>query len=266
MTGRLLPIVALASLAMAGGAQAEAPQILALLQTIAPVPLVCQGETCRAELSALCLQQALSAPVEGTAYAFAGQGRIELALAGADGKPRRVPAAAELEVASRRGHAAVGVSLPRARLSALGAASAAIAVGHGVALLPAALAAAPGHDEDLAVLLATGAWRAVGARLVADAAADVAQVGALNVMLNLLPLHDERAPDFAEALWRQAITGPLAAAEPLGLKEANRRLEACGKRHRFYLVNDMARCLAARHDAVLEGLNQDYWKAAGAGS
>jgi hypothetical protein len=217
-------------------------------------------------LSALCLQQALSAPVEGTAYAFAGQGRIELVFAGPDGKARRVPAAAELEAASRRGHAAVQVSLPRARLAALGVTSAAIEVGAGAALLPAALAAAPGHDEDLAVLLATGAWRAVGPRLIAKAAADVAQVGALNAMLNLLPLHDETAPGFAEALWRQALSGRLAAAAPQGLDEARRRLETCGKRHRFYLVNDMGRCLAQRHDAVLEGLNQDYWKAAAAGS
>lgn len=263
----LSAIIALCSLGLVGTARAERPQILALLETVAPVPMACENTACRAELSAFCLQEAGVAPHHGTAYVFAGSGSFELVLADAAGKQTRIPAGQELTISSVRGYTAVAVRLPRARLAALGATSVSLEVGPGVSLLPADLAARPGRRDDPAVRLATGPWREVGRRVVeVDGGATIAQVRALNAMINALPMHDLAAPDFAEQVWRSALNGRLAAAAPQGLADARGRLDACSRRGRYVDVAFMALCLQFRHDAMLETLNRDYWKAVGAGT
>ena len=267
MTKWFPAFIALCSLGLIGSARADSPQILALLETIVPVPLVCEGTTCRAELSAFCLQEAESAPRHGTPYVFAGSGSFDLVLSDAAGKQTRVPAKGELAIASVRGYSAVAVSLPRARLAAMGAETARIEVGRGVSLLPASLAARSGHTDDPAVKLATGPWRDVGRRVVeTEGGATIAQVRALNAMINVLPMHDMSAPDYKQRVWTSAVTGRLATASAEGLAGARERLDSCNRRGRYIDITFMALCLQFRHDAMLETLTRDYWKAVGTGS
>lgn len=255
-------VIAVCFCILSGGALAGAPQILALIETPAPVPLACEDGTCRAELSAFCLQQASEAPGHGTPYTVAGTGSFDLILPGADGKPRRLPATAHLEIASVRGYAAVSVSLPQARLAELGASSAQVAVGQGVSLLPRSLAGKEDIAIDPEVALATGPWRRIGAQVVEGSGPAIAAVRATNALINLLPRHDVSGPHASEALWRMAA----GAGDAAGLAEAREALDECSRRLRYLGTETVQLCLQLRHDVMMERLTRDYWNVVGTGS
>ena len=100
-------IWALLLAASSTGALAASPQILALVQTSMPVALVCAGKSCRAELTAFCLQQGRVAPRRGTAYDLAGAGRVTLVLRRGDGTVRRLGVEGLVTFRSARSFAAL---------------------------------------------------------------------------------------------------------------------------------------------------------------
>lgn len=249
-----------------GGALAATPQILALIETPTPVPLSCEGETCGAELSAFCLQQASQAPGHGTPYVLAGTGSFDLILRDAEGKQRRIPAMPHLDVVSVRGYAAVAVSLPRQRLAELGARSAQIAVGKDVSLLPQSLARAPNLDGDADVDMATGPWRRTGREVVEESGARIDAVRATNALINVLSRRDIKGMGSPDALWRIAVAPRIQEADPAGLAGARQALDECLGRLRYLGAETVQLCLQLRHDVMMERLTRDYWKVVGAGS
>lgn len=106
-----------------------APQILALMATDGPQPLECDGEICRAEFTAICLQEHRSVPNAGTVYELlpASQGAKEtgepvLIATGIDGKMRRISmTAVRARYVSIRGQFAMAIEIPKAALDAAGA-------------------------------------------------------------------------------------------------------------------------------------------------
>ena len=92
-----------------------APQILGLVAAAQPIPLTCEGGVCRAEVSAVCLQQHRKSPEPGTAY-LPAQG-TEIALTGAG---KSVSVAGLVKMTSVRGFTSVSVSLAQATVRALG--------------------------------------------------------------------------------------------------------------------------------------------------
>jgi len=262
----LATVIATCLCLASGGALAGAPQILALIETPAPVPLACEVASCRAELSAFCLQQASQAPGHGTPYVVAGSGSLDLILRDAEGKQRRVPAIDHLEIASVRGYAAVSVGLSRQRLTALGATSALVAVGKEVSLLPRSLAAERDVTRDPDVALATGTWRRIGSQVVEAGGAAIDAVRATNALINLLPGHDPTRQDSSDALWRTAVAGTMANADPAGLAVARSVLDECTQRLRYLGAETVQMCLQLRHDVMMEGLTREYWNVVGTGS
>lgn len=249
-----------------GGAFAGPPQILALIETPAPVPLTCEGGTCQAELSAFCLQHASRAPGHGTPYVVAGTGKLDLILQDADGKQRRLPAMAHLELNSVRGYAAVAVSLPRQRLAALGAVAAMVAVGRDVSLLPKSLADGRDAADAADLALATGPWRRIGRQIVEEDGARIDAVKLTNALINLLPRQDFGRLDLGDGLWRRALAGPLRKADPAGLAVAREALDTCTARMRYLGAETVRLCLQLRHDAMMDTLTRDYWKAVDTGA
>ena len=82
-----------AATAFPTGGAAAAPQILGMVATAEPMPLVCAGGTCSAEFSTFCLQDKRVPPRPGTAYTVAGGGGLTLVVTATDGSERRLPAA-----------------------------------------------------------------------------------------------------------------------------------------------------------------------------
>ena len=249
----------------AGAVQAGTPQVLAVVETLDPVRFACAGGTCRAELSTFCLQREQPAPLHGTPYRVASRGPIDLLVTTRDGTVRRLPVGNHVRLASVRGFTAVTATISRRSLGALGATSAALAVGTNVSLLPNS----PNVDDDLEdeddTKLATGPFREIGQRIVEGSGARIQSVRAINALINFVPNIDDHAPIASrEDLWRAAVTERMGA--PTALAPAHRVLDECAGRFRSLAGESLARCLGIAHDRMLEKLTHEYWAAVEAGS
>lgn len=265
MRKRILPLAALAWLGLQASAGAGAPQILALVETDTPVPLTCDGETCRAELSAFCLQRDQAAPQHGTPYQVRNRQALTLVLRAADGSVVRIAAPTRLGINSVRSYSAVAVSLPQSVLRDAGAVGAGLEVGEAVSLLPRVIAQDPDHDEDVEVKLATGPLRKIGARVVDRGGVEIATVRATNALINAVPVRDVTLPP-KRTTWKREIFRRLAEVNPKGLPGARAAFDECAGRMRHPGGESFRACLQFRHDAMMDALTRDYWEAAGAGS
>src|SRR5687768_9398109 len=97
-------LAACATLALAGGfaaPAAAAPQALGVMASADPVPLVCAGSECRAEVTAFCLQESRPVPPEGTDYRAIGTAPMRIVLQRADGSTLALNASEHARLSSR---------------------------------------------------------------------------------------------------------------------------------------------------------------------
>ncbi len=249
------------------GAQAGTPQVLALVETLDPVRLTCRGDTCQAELSTFCLQQDRPAPLHGTPYRLAGEGALELLVTLPSGEVRRLPAGKYVRLSSVRGFTAVTATIPRRTLSMLKGVAASLAVGESVSLLPNGPTVSFDLEDDDDIKLATGAFRAVGQRLVEGSGAAIQSVRATNALINFVPrIDDHSGLASRDDLWRTAVTERMGSVDPAELASARHALDDCAASFRSLAGEGLRRCLQIRHDTMLEKLTHKYWAAVGAGS
>src|SRR5262249_21267758 len=100
-----------AGLTFAAGAVQAAPQVLGLVASLRPTPMLCNAEGCRADLSAFCLQQPRSDPAPGTIYHPGPGTRLTLVVTGRDGATRRLDATPYLAFVDDRGFVSVTAKL-----------------------------------------------------------------------------------------------------------------------------------------------------------
>ncbi len=250
-------ILALLLAAWSTGALAASPQILALVQTSIPVAMTCAGESCRAELTAFCLQQERVAPRRGTAYDLAGAGRVRLVLRRGDGTVRRLGVEGLATFRSARSFAAVTVRVPSATLEREGALAAWIEVGPEVSLVP------KGEDDMDAVARSTGALRAIGRRVVEQGPRFVA-LGATNALINALSAGGQEKR--AGAIWARVVARPFAGADAQGLALARAAFDDCALTMSHASGEAVRVCLRLRHDAMIDSLTHEYWAEIHAGS
>lgn len=249
------------------GAAQAATQALALLETGASTPLVCEDGVCKAEFSTFCLQKDRPLPEANAPYTLAAGGALHLVLIAADGGVRRVPAADHIRIYSARaGHTAVVIELPRAALDALGARHAAIEIGEMVTLMPVAVAHDGNPQTEQDRQLATGALRVLGGRLIDRSPDAVATVRVLNRLVNALPRRNGIAAGTRKRLWRDAVALGFAAAPSAKLALAAREYGSCWRDRAVALGGISVRnCLQYRHDRLMWKNVKRYWNAAAAG-
>jgi hypothetical protein len=108
--GRLAAIAFAIATFVPFGAQ-SAPQILGLIATAEPVPLICADGVCRAEFSSVCLQKDRDMPTEGTVYNLVGD-KVTLIITDKDGGEKRIAAANWVDVRSAETYTAVIIAIP----------------------------------------------------------------------------------------------------------------------------------------------------------
>ena len=249
-----------------GGAYA-APQILGMVATAEPMPLVCAGGTCSAEFSTFCLQDKRVPPRSGTAYTVARGEGLTLVVTASDGSERRLPAAGLVRVTSARAYMAVTVSVAEPDLKALGATRASITVGRRVSLVPVPVPGDPwpltGHD----VASATGPLRAAAVRLF-DRGGEIPVTARItNRLINAARSDGPLAPHRLDGLWRRVIgADPAAAAADPGTRSAARIFTLCRGMAAEGAYSTVRRCLEKQHDALMVENNGRYWQTLGAGS
>src|SRR5215470_7573919 len=172
----------------AAGAAGAAPQVLGLVASLRPTPMLCNAQGCRADLSAFCLQQPRSDPAPGTIYHPGPGTRLTLVVTGHDGWTRRVDASPYLSFVDDRGFVSITATLKPDALARLDAAAVAIDVGEDASLLPDAHPgdASPQTSDELA--LATGAYRKKAETYFDQPGRNSDAIRLTNAMINELPV------------------------------------------------------------------------------
>ena len=265
MCARLALFLAALLLALPSSNATAAPQLLGLVASNGPVPLLCNRDHCTAELSSFCLQEDRPVPPAGTGYSPAPGLEVTLRVTAADGSVRRLNAGHHLGFASVRNYTAVEVSLPVEALAALGAVAAAVEIGPGLALVPEPRAGDPLPQSSADVSFATEIRRTAGTRLV-DLSQRAGAARVLGLIVNRLSPEDHDRVTPRDRLWREALAQAGQDREAPGLARAEGAFGAC--LNRKAPDNDAALrwCLQLRHDALMIGLTSDYWAAAKGGS
>lgn len=257
-----LSIVVLAGLLTAAvplaGAYA-APQILALLETGGPAPLICENGNCSAEFSGFCLQKERPDPKYGTRYRAEG-GDLTLVVTDASGVVRRLPAGDYLNIATQRSYTAVRISLAESVKRELGAVSVALEIGERVALVPMESIGDENPQTEADIAMALGPQRALGQKIIQQSAAESGAIALTNRMLNALP--PGRGDDETRTgLWDRAVA-PFSASYPSdSVSRASGIYRRCLDKveaGNFYSLRD---CLEVGHDALMLDLNVKYWEA-----
>jgi len=219
-----------AALWLVGSAAEAAPQILGLVASNGvPTPLTCEDGLCSGFVSSFCLQAGRPSPKVDSEYQLAPGGGFTLIARRADGSSIRLPGEDLIAVRSRIGFSSVTLSLPEARLKALGAVSAAIEISPMTSVLPVAVAGDGNPQTAADIAYATGTERRIAERSfeTPGEASDAAKLAAL--LINSLPSDEPKAEASRQAIWEKALM--LAAGSPLdpqGIAEAAALYRNCG--------------------------------------
>lgn len=255
---RFFSIAFVASLATVDGA-AAAPQILALLETPTPTPLVCNGGVCEAEFSTMCLQRDREMPQPGTAYSPADPDAIVLVVTRADGSTARIQGHPGLRFSVPRTYVSATAVIGEAALERLGAVEAAVEVRPLASLIPAP---EPGDRSPLTadeIAKVTGPLRMAARRAVLREKETIGAARVTGRIANGYLYDPAGTRDGREALWRKAAaTQPGGPAAP-GLARARRIFEVCQDYAETRGEQGFRGCLQHRHDYLMFGVNHTYW-------
>ncbi len=260
---RLATILAAAVFAPAQVSAGE-PQILGLIASLAPEPMVCDADHCAVEVSAFCLQRHAAVPERGTAYVLPADIAQRVTVTGqtSAGETVTLPSSL-LRLVSARGNRAVQVSVDTDAVAELGLTAVALTIGDNVSAVPATLAARasdPATAQEIA--LATGSLRRLGGRLVDHGGVSVDAARLLGQLVNAIP--DNRVGDVPDRqdLWAQVVDQGLSGP-PVDI--ARSRYGGCATiAGRGFIT--FRECLASQHDMLINPLNRAYWEAVDTGS
>ena len=242
------------------GAQA-APQILALVASAEPVPMVCRNGECAAEFSAFCLQEDRASPIEGSRYSLYGGEGVRIVARTSDGQPAELPADTELTITTSRSHTMVRIAIDVSTVYKRGYKQVAVLVGENISLLPVPYANDPKPQTEADIALATGPLRSLGTKVVDRAGVRVTAAALTNRMRGALPPRGRAGAAERDRLWQQTFgTG----ADDLRSTEAGSMVR---KSYDECLpmtdagMTSLRDCLGAAHDKFIGRLNTDYWDA-----
>lgn len=257
---RFRTVLALTALAAAlpFNAAKAAPQLLGLFADNA-VPLHCTNGVCRAELTAICLQEKRDMPAWETPYRVVQTDRIALVGTRADGTAVSTPIGGMLHIESDRGAWAVQISLPEAALRDAGLSRAALTIAGRVVLEPVPVPGDPNPQTEAETAAVAAVFDAAPEKIVGGSAEGLAAAQVLNDMINTLP-HVTLDPNQPVGdLWRKTF-GSDRADRP-GMKRAAAYYKRCG--HPLLRVDKatVRNCLEHGHDAFVTRLNKRYWDA-----
>ncbi len=174
------------ALAIRGPAVA-APQILALLPTAEPLPLICKKDVCKVEVASMCLQEQRKAPNSYQAYHPGDGTKLTLAVQSKSGNVKEADITKGVTIHAVRGFVAVSVSLPEHLVRDLGDGPASLSVAPLASAIPEPVAGDPNPLTKQEISKATGLLREIAQ---ATAGADTDRLTfsqALDMAVNELP-------------------------------------------------------------------------------
>jgi hypothetical protein len=258
----LLVAAVAATVPFAVGSALAAPQILGIVASNGAVPLTCDADGCRADLSTFCLQQPRANPWPGQRYDLADADTVTIVGTTASGETVRLPAAPFTTFASARGFTSVEVALPAATMAKLGLTAAAVEVARQTSLIPATAANDPDPQSADEVALALGAHRQQAGKYFDDSGEAADAIRLTNRMINDLPKHQRQATDADGHLIDTALQSDAAIlADPAGIELARSYHDTCiVKVDVTHHIDSMRSCLQGTHDRLVTNTNVDFWR------
>jgi hypothetical protein len=244
------------------GALAE-PQVLALLETNGAKALKCIGGECAAEFTSFCMEKPRASPTHNTAYSLIQKADdVRIVAETATGEKVSLPKDA-LRFASKRGFAAVRVSVDQSALARVGAVRVSVEVGQRVALQPIPNGTYREPHEPTEIAAAVGLNRSMGQRMVDRAGTPRLTADLVSKLINTLPESGIAAPDRQQNLWHDAITPvDTGAAGSTATQRARRGFQKCLQTIADYPSDSLGACLGRLHDSQIWPLTQKYWRRA----
>ena len=238
-----------------------APQMLALLATNGAAPLTCENGVCRAEFSAICLQQERKVPTAYTLYELVGDGEVSLVSTDWAGNEQRVALAGpNVRIRTLRQYSAIEISVPETDLVAREGVELAIDVGPRVTLIPTPQPGDPDPHTYAEVVEVTGSKRVAAAWLDRAVDTSVIVVQITNELINSLPPDEDLGLKIAAQLEADILARHGADASKTRAAEmALSTYKVCHlDKYRAY-YRSVRRCLQAYHDHMVKTLNSKYW-------
>lgn len=245
---------------MANNALASA-QILGLVATAEPVPLTCKDGVCRAEFTAVCLQQHRSAPVPGTAYEASAKTRLTLTVMLPGGGQRVVDIGRRVSITALRNFSAIEISLPLSTLIELGSDVASLSVGALASVIPVPRAGDKNPLSAAEIGDYTGPLRALTRNVFERDGANVSAMRVLNRIINRLPGGPEDDRGQFETAWGQLVDGDGKPANAPGAGVLAKIGAECRLESKLGMLLNMKSCLANRHDVLSSETTKKVWKA-----
>jgi len=253
---------AAAALALSAGAASAAPQILGIVASNGSLPLTCDGQGCRAELSTFCLQQPRTNPAVGQQYTLADTASVTLVGRNTAGETVREPAGPYMRFTSDRGFTSVALALTEDTVQTLGLAGLAVEIAKDASLVPVEKPGDANAQTTDEIALATGAHRRQGENFFDDSGESADAIRLTNLMLNQLPSTGRQATDTDGHVLTSALASDAGSvAVPAGLDLTRSIYATCQtKVDVTHHVDSMRSCLEGSHDRLVINTNVDFWK------
>ena len=257
-SGLLAAVLCLVVMPVVNAAEPLPPQVLGLVATRQPTPLVCDGNSCSGVLSAFCMQEKRPRPTAGQQYDLAGSGELTMRVTRADGEVVRFSATGMLAFASEGEYTSVRVTMPQNRLAALDATEVAVLVPRHTALVPRMEMDDALREGDMET--ATGPARLAAEGFFERSTQRTDAVLVMNRLLNLMPVNAAAPARGMEPAWRNVMDQVDGLQlSPVGVRDARDVYERCSHYvERGYSVR-MHGCIRKQHDQLLRSINREYW-------
>lgn len=243
-----------------------APQILALVETPAPTPLICADGVCQAEFVTMCLQKERELPQPGTAYSPATPESVVLVLTRADGSTMRIVAASGVKFAVPRSYLSAMATVPEATLARFGATAAAIEIAPLASLVPVSVAGDTNPITAQEIAQVTGSARVLAKRILDHAPTTAFAVRAANRFANAMLVKPANTRAERMALWREVVATSPEAVVPSGVAEVEQVIDTCQSYDENRGFDGFRGCLQYRRDLMLDHVNDTYWRRKDLGS
>jgi len=258
-------LAALAFPALSAGRAEAATQILGIVASNGmPTPLRCQDGVCRGFFSSFCLEQDRPAPQVQAEYRLAAGGGLTLVVTRADGSRMRLPADGLVSLRSEIGFSSMSISIPEARLRALGASSASIDVAPMTTALPIPVAGDPNPLTPEEIAYVTGKLRRLAEPAFENSGKTNDEARLATMVVNNLPFDEPKTAAGREAVWDKvmaAISGQ--AVDPTAVAAISRMFSDCGAAVDSLTAFNLGLCMQLRQTDLMSGSNRAFWDSLG---
>lgn len=260
--------IALTALIVAFGfipAAQAAPQLLGVVASSTPLRLHCEGDTCRTEISTICLQAHRDTPERNQSYTAHDISAFSLRMVKANHDEISIPLS-KGSFTSTRGYTAVEVLIDVASYSARGFEPISLSVAKNGMLIPVVVAddSDPITTDEIQHALAT--LKPAAEDVFKTHSPEYEAIRLVNRLLNETPIKGRMAKADREQLWDNTFGESARESSGVGAHRAADIVGYCQYRTNKGKFFSVRRCLEQRLDGMLMDINTKYWRAVQPGS